>query len=119
MAALDRLGGDTESGDEHGGATLDEQVDVSEHVAGHGGEQVDAERARGQCSGGSDLLDHLVLGHRRGAEAAVASRLGDRCGERAVRDAAHAGEHDRVLNAEQFGQTCLHRCLLENASLGR
>ena len=44
----------------------------------------------------------------QGTEAAEASGGGDRGGEGGVRDAAHAGQHDGVLDPEQIGESGVH-----------
>ena len=54
------------------------------------------------------LLDQLVGPHRRRAERADAAGLGDGGDEPVVRHPAHAGEHHRVLDLEELGQSRLH-----------
>ena len=76
--------------------------------AGHGGEQVDAERLVGGGADGRHLLHHLLVAHGRRAEAPEATGLGDRGRQRGIRDAAHPGQHDGVLDAEQLGETSAH-----------
>ena len=46
--------------------------------------------------------------HRRGAERPEAAGLRHRRHERSVRDAAHSGQHDGVLDPEQGRETGLH-----------
>ena len=64
MAQVDDLARYAEPGDEDGRALRDEQLDVAQHVGRQGGEQVDAERVARQLLRLSDLVDHLVAGHR-------------------------------------------------------
>ena len=112
MAEVDHLGRHAEAGDEHRGAALDDLLDLADQVPGHGGEQVDAERlVRGLADLG-DLGHHPLVGHGRGAEAAEPSGLGHRGHQGGVGHAAHAGQHDRVVDAEHVGQSGLHLGLL-------
>src|SRR5690606_31147033 len=48
VAQVDDVAGDTEAGDEGGGAPGDDVADLGLEVAGHGGQQVDAERLVGR-----------------------------------------------------------------------
>ena len=59
-----------------------------------------------------DLGHHPLVAHGRGAEAAETPGLGDGGDQRGVRDAAHAGQHHRVLDTEDLGQSRLHVGLL-------
>ena len=58
----------------------------------------------GEGPRGRDLLGELGARHRGGAETAVATRVRDGRGERAVGDATHSGEHHGVFDAEQVGE---------------
>ena len=75
---------------------------------GHRGEQVDAERLVRQLAHLADLLDHPLVAHRRGAEAAEAAGLGDRGDEAVVRHASHPGQHHGVFDFEDIGQAGAH-----------
>ena len=59
-----------------------------------------------------DLGHHLLVAHGRGAEAAEPAGLGHRGDQRGVGHPAHAGQHDRVLDAEHVGEPGLHLDLL-------
>ena len=83
-------------------------LDALLDLPGHRREEVDAERLGGQLADLGHLLGQLGDAHRRGAERADAAGLAHRGDEPVVRDAAHPGEHDRVLDVEQFGQTGAH-----------
>ena len=54
---------------------------------------------------GGHLVGQFLGAHRAGAERADATGLADRGDEAVVADPAHAGEHDRVLDLQQFGET--------------
>ena len=56
-------------------ALVDEQLDLRRRGRRHRREEVDAERLVGQRLRGADLVDHLVVAHRRRAEAAEAAGL--------------------------------------------
>ena len=107
-SSVDDLAGHAEAGDEDAGAALDDVVDALLDLAGHGREQVDAERLGGELADLGHLLGQLVGAHRRGAERADAAGLADGGDEAVVGHAAHAGEHDRVLDVEQVGESRAH-----------
>ncbi len=116
---VDDVAGHAQAGDEDAGATGDDVGDAALDLARHGGEEVDAERLGGELADLRHLLGQLVRCHRRSAERADAAGLADRCHEAVVRHAAHAGEHDRVLDVEQFGQSSAHaRTVRESARMG-
>ncbi len=54
------------------------------------------------------LLDQLVGTHGRRAERADAAGLGDGGDEAVVGHPAHPGQHHRVLDLEELGQSRLH-----------
>jgi hypothetical protein len=112
VAQLHDVAGYPQTGHEHLRALGDHQLDVGRHLLGQRGEQVDTERLVGEPLHRPDLLDHLVLAHGGGAEAAEAARLGDGGDQGVVRDAAHPGQHHRVLDLEGVGQAGAHRELL-------
>ena len=55
------------------------------------------------------LGHHRLVAHGRGTEAPEPSGLRDGGDELGVGDAAHAGQHDGVLDPEQLGESCAHR----------
>jgi hypothetical protein len=73
VAEVDHLGRNAESGDEDRGTSLDDLLDLPDQVSGHGGEQVDTEGLVRGLTDAGDLGHHLLVGHRRGAEAAEPS----------------------------------------------
>ena len=105
---VDDLARHAEAGDEDARAALDHALDAVLDLAGHRGQQVDAERLRRQLADLCHLLRQLVDAHRRRAERADAAGLADRGDESVVAHAAHAGEHDRVFDVEQFGEPGAH-----------
>ena len=105
---VDGLAGHAEAGDEDAGAALDDVVDALLDLPRHGREQVDAERLGGQLADLGHLVGQLVGAHRRGAERADAAGLADGGDEAVVGHPAHPGEHDRVLDVEQVGETGAH-----------
>ena len=109
VAEVDRGAGDTEAGDERGGPSLDQQLDLAQQRLGKGGEQVDAERLGGRLSGPPHLIGQLLRGHRRGPEAAEPAGLRHGRHQTVIGDTAHARQHHRVLDAEHVGQTGAHR----------
>jgi len=73
-------------------------------LAGLGQEQVDAERRALVVQSGLDLVDLLAQHLRRivqPAEHADAARVGHGSGEPRPGRLVHAGEHDRVLDAQK------------------
>ena len=90
------------------GAAVDHGLDARFDLAGQRGEQVDAERLGGQLADRGHLGRQLVGPHRRGTQRADPAGLADRGDQAVVADAAHPGEHDRVLDVEQFGQPRAH-----------
>src|SRR5918995_537371 len=101
-----------EPGHEHLRAFADHELDVRHHLLGERREEVDTERLARRRLHGADLLDHLVLGHGRRAQATKPARLRHRGDERVVRDATHAGEHHRMLDLECIGQSSSHAVTL-------
>ena len=112
VTQLDHFGRYSESGHEHRGAPLDDPLDLSHQIPGHRRQQIDAERLVGGPAHGGDLGDHLLGGHGRGPEAPEPPGLGHRGDERGVGHPTHAGQHDRVVDAEHVGQSGLHLGLL-------
>ena len=101
VAALDHVAGHAEGGDEHRHALGDEQVDALEHLVGQRGEQVDPERPVGERLRGPDLLAPSARGSSRQPRGSPKpAGLGHRGDEPVIGDAAHAGEHHRVLDLE-------------------
>jgi hypothetical protein len=100
VAALDHGSRDAEPGDEGAGAAFDDHVDGGQHLVRQGGEQVHAERLVRQPAHLLHLLADALRWLRRHAERAEAARFGDRGADPRVGDAAHAGQEDRVLDAE-------------------
>ena len=110
VAQVDDVAGHAEPGDEDAGARRgDDVARLSLDPVGHRGEQVDAERLVGE-------LAHLRRSRATSSSplmcdapsAAETAGLGDRGDEPVVRDAAHAGEHDGVLDVEELGQSSAH-----------
>ena len=75
MTEVDHVARHAEAGDEHPCAAVDHRLHLALDLARDGGEQVDAERLARERSGLRDLLDHHLVAHRRGAEAAEAAGL--------------------------------------------
>src|SRR5215207_1934578 len=108
MAEPDDVARHAEAGHEHLRAFADHELDVRHHLLGKRSEEVDTERLARRRLHGADLVDHLVLGHGRRAQATEAARFGHRGDERVVRDATHAGEHHRMLDLQGIGQSSSH-----------
>ena len=105
MQQVDHFARHAEAGHEDAGPTVDHALDPLLHLARHGGEQVDAEGLAGRSANIGHFLGQFLLIHRAGAEGSDAARFAD-CGDEAViTDAAHAGQHDRVFDVEQFSET--------------
>ena len=108
VAQVDHVARDTQAGDEDRRPLVDELLHLRRQIAGHRRQQVDSERLVRFGADGPDLVDHLTGRHRRGAEAAEPTGLGHRGNELAVGDAAHTGEHHRVLDTEDVGEARAH-----------
>ena len=105
---VDDVAWDAEPGDEQCGAAIDDVLDTGLDLLGEGGEQVDAERLGRHRSDAGDLVGQLCWAHRRGAERADASGLGDGGDEAVVRDATHPGAHHRVFDPKEVGKSRAH-----------
>jgi hypothetical protein len=103
VAQFDHFGRHAEAGHEGGGTAFNDQLHLRHHAARHGGEEVDPERLVGGAPDGGHFVDHLVVAHGRGTEASEPTGGRDRRHQLGVRHAAHAGQHDGVLYAEQVG----------------
>ena len=108
VALVDHVAWYAEPGHEYGGAAGDDLVDLGGHVGRHGREQVDAERLGRRLANRGDLVDHAIHRHRRGTETSKSAGFGNSGNHFVVGDAAHAGQHHRVLYVENFGQACTH-----------
>ena len=108
VAEVDDVAGHAQPGDEHRAAAVDDVVDLGGHVAGRGGEQVDAERLVGELADLGDLVAHLLGAHGGRAHAAEAAGLATGGHEAVVRHPAHAGQHHRVLDLQDVGQSGAH-----------
>ena len=108
MAELHHLAGHTQPGHEDRGASLDDVLDLTDEVAGHGGEQVHPEWVVGGPFHLGDLGHHTLPAHGGRPETSEAAGFRDRSDERGVGHAAHAGQHHRVLYPEDLGQSSLH-----------
>ena len=107
MAEVDYLTGHAEAGDEQGGPARDDRLDLCLHVAGQRRQQVDTKGLVGSTPDLGDLSLHPIEGHRCGAECAEAACIAHSDDEIGVGDAAHSGEHHRMLAVEKLGQTGL------------
>ena len=105
---VDDLAGHAESGHEDAGSALDDALDILLQLTGDGGQQVDAERLGGEAMHGRDLLVQLTRSHGRGAEGTDAAGLTDGGDELRVGDPTHSGEHHRMFDVEQVGQSGVH-----------
>ena len=112
VAEIDDVGGNPQAGHEDRRPAVDDLLHLSDQVARHGGEEVDTERLVGGVAHGRDLGHHALVAHGRGAETPEPPGLGDGGDQRCVGDAPHAGEHHRVVDAENFGESGLHSDLL-------
>jgi len=108
VAHGDHLAGNAQGPDEDPGPGVDDPLHLGRHVAGHGREQVDPPRLAGQAGQGRHLGVHHLGGHGGGPEGTDPTGLGHRRGQSVVADATHAGQHHRMLDPEEFGQSCLH-----------
>ena len=115
---VDHVARHAEAGDEDPGAAVDHDCDLGCDLARDGGEQVDAERLGRELADLGHLLDHLLVAHRRRAEAAEAAGLRDGGGEAVVRDAAHAGQHHGVFDVEQVGEAGAHARIVPGGGTG-
>ena len=105
---VDDLARYAETGDEDAGTTLDDRFDVAFELTGYRREQVDAERL-GRCLlDGTDFFVELTGTHGGGAEGSDSTGFAHGGHESRVRDSAHAGQHHRMFDVEEFGQTSLH-----------
>ena len=102
---VDHLAGDAEAGDEDARPTVDDGLDAFLHLTRQRGEQIDTERLRGEGLDLGDLLAEFIGLHRARAERADAAGLADRRDETVVTHPAHAGEHHRVFDVQQFGES--------------
>ena len=112
VAEIDDVGGNPQAGHEDRRPAVDDLLHLSDQVARHGGEEVDTERLVGGVAHGRDLGHHALVAHGRGAEASEASGFGDRGDQRGIGDATHAGEHDRVVDAQKVGESGPHASVL-------
>ena len=112
VAELDDVAGHAEAGNEHGGPAVDDVGDLGHHVLRSGGEQIDAEGLVGALAHRRDLSVHLLVAHRRRAEAPEAPGLRHGGDEAVVGDASHAGQHHRVLDLQDIGQSRAHGGML-------
>ncbi len=104
MAQVDDLRRYAEPGDERARARRTDGLDHGDQVARARRQEIDAEGLGGRGADGGDLPLHLVVIHDGGTEASEPAGFGDGGGHRGVGHAAHAGEHDRVLDAEQVAE---------------
>ncbi len=93
-----------EAGDERLGAALDDEVGGALQRLRHGGEKVDTERLVRVVARDFHLALDVVERTARHAETAEAAGLRHRGSEFAIRNAAHAREHDGVLDAEHVAE---------------
>ena len=112
MAELDHVTGHAETGDEEPGPAVDDVLHLRGEVVGERGQQVHAEGLGGELPDLGDLFDHLLPAHRGGAHAAEAAGFADGGHEAVVGHAAHAGQHDGVLDLENIGESRSHASLL-------
>ena len=120
VAHGDHLAGDAEGPDEDPGPGVDDALDLGGHVAGHGRQEVDPPRPVGERRHGGHLGVHGLVVHGGRPQGADPAGLGHGRGQPVVADAAHAGQHHRVLDPEELGQSCLHgRSLSHGAAFGR
>ena len=116
---VDGVAGHAEAGHEDPGTALDDVGDLGRHLAGDGREQVDPEGlGRRAPAPWPSPRPSPGRAHRRCAEAPEAAGLGDGGDQAVVRDAAHAGEHDGVLDLEEVGQSCAHGRILPGRKNG-
>ena len=108
MTEFDDISGHAQPGDEHATTMIDDRLDLSGHVTGHGGEQIDAEGLVGRSSHCGHLRFHTFHAHGGGAHAAEAAGLTHSGDESAVAHATHSGEHHWMLDLEDVSQSCLH-----------
>ena len=115
VAEVDDVARHAEPGHEHRAAAVDDVVDLGGHVAGRGGEQVDAEGLGGELADLGDLVAHLLGRHRRRAHAPEAAGLAHGGDETVVRHPAHPRQHHGVLHLQDVGQPSAHARLLRVA----
>ena len=108
VAEIDHISGHAETGHEHRGPAIGHGIDVSDHVSGGGGQQVRSEGLGGGGPDLGDLFDHDVVAHGGRSQAAEPAGLGDGGDHLGVGDAAHAGEHHRVFDVEDLGESGAH-----------
>ena len=116
MEDLDDVARNAEAGDEERCAALHDALSVFEHPVRQRREEVDAERLRRQLSYRPHLRIELLGRHRRRTQRAEPARVRDRGDQAVVRDAAHAGQHHGVFDAEHLGESCMHggKCYLSD-----
>ena len=108
MTLLDDLEGHAQRGHEDRGAALDDDLHLFCHAARHGGQQVDAEGLVGALAHRRDFGRHRRVTHGARTECAESPGFGDGADQRGVGHPAHAGQHDRVLDAQQLRQARAH-----------
>ena len=87
---------------------VDDRLHLRRHIAGHGGEQIDAERLVGGGTHGSHLGFHAFHAHRGCAHTAEAAGFAYGGNESAVAHATHSGEHHGMLDFKDVSQSSLH-----------
>src|SRR5664280_676056 len=112
VAELHHLGGYPQPGHEDRGTARNDLLHLAGQVTGHGGEQVDPEWLVGGRPHRGHLLHHALVAHGGRPQAAEAPGLGDGTDQRCVGDTTHAGQHHRMLDGQDLGQSCLHGDLL-------
>jgi hypothetical protein len=105
---LDGVARHPEAGHEGPGAARYDVADLVGDLAGQRGQEIDAERLGREVAHLGHLGHHLLGPHRRRAHAPEAARLRHGGDEAVVRDAAHPGQHDGVLDLEEVGESGAH-----------
>ena len=105
---VDDLARNTEACHVDAGATFDDCFQVALNGIWRSCQKVNAERLLGHLAHAGHLRNKKFSAHRRCTECADATCLRHCRNKVAVRDTAHAREHDGKFNVKHFGDACLH-----------
>ena len=112
---VDDLARHAEAGNEDACATVDDGLNTGFNLARECGEQIDAKWLGCERAHLGHLERKFVGPHRARPKRADAACFADGSNQLVVTHAAHTGQHDWVLDFQEFGQACVHSC---NRTLG-
>ena len=106
---FENIGRHAETGNEGRGTFLDHDVGRAFERFGHGGEQVHTERLVGQVLHLLHLYPDFFRLEPRHAECSEAACVGNGGCKLRIGNATHAGQHDRIFDAENVAKRCADR----------